>query len=276
MNVDIKVENNGLEDLVRTGLCEPMPSDVESQLRHHIETARGQLAVKKRHVLTRRRFGLAVAAGGCAAAVAIPLLMTPPTPAAWAQVVSTTSEFPWIHFSGTHFKNETRMQFWVSFEHGILAMQAGDTEFAVFQNKETKTMHSYRDSEDVVHQEAYRRIPGALGHLETLMNRMSTGARTLEIAGSDEIIAQSRRQIRQNGKDIWKYEFTLNAFDEGRAEANVVVFLVDAKTGLPSKWILKSIDGSRELRFDVDYPSEGPMDIYALGVPRTLEVVVRD
>ena len=273
--MNLETDNNtGLDTWVNEALCEPMPEEVEHQLRQRIEIVRGQLAARKRELLTRRHFGwVAVAAGASAVAIAVPL-MYPGTPAAWAEVVAATREHPWMHFSGIHF-NGTRFQFWVSLRHGIHAMKAGDVEFAHFQSKATKTRHWYRKSEGMIHQEAYRRPPGELGHLETLLDQMATGAK-IEVAGPDEIVAQARRESVQDGIEVWEYEFTLKAFDQGHANTYVVVFEVDPKTHLPRRWSRKSVDGNRTLTFDIDYPAEGPKDIFALGVPITTKVQKRD
>jgi adenine-specific DNA methylase len=38
------------------------------------------------------------------------------------------------------------------------------------------------------------------------------------------------------------------------------------------KWTRKSLKGGRALILDVDYPEEGPKDIFALGVPKSVEL----
>jgi len=154
-------------------------------------------------------------------------------------------------------------------------MKAGDAEFVHFQSKETRTRHSYRASEGVLYQQPYRRAPGELGYLETLLDGFSAGEKTVEVPGPDKILAQSRREVVREGEQLWEYEFTLKAFDQGHADTYIVVFQVNPETRLPHKWVRKSLDGGEEMSFDVDYPPEGPQDIFALGVPRTAKLVVR-
>lgn len=268
-------DNNVMDEYVRDVLCQPVPAAVEHQLRDRVEKVWRHVSERKPHLLTRRQFGwLALASAGGAAAVAVPLWHSGAQPA-WADLVNDAKEHPWMHFAGRH-PNGTRLQFWVSLRKGIHAMKAGNAEFAHFQSKESRTRQWYRASEGVVYQEPYRRAPGELGYLERLLDRFSRGASSVEVPGPDEIIAQSRCRVVQEGREFWKYEFTLKAFDEGHADTYVVVFLVDPKTRLPRKWARKSPDGSRELSFDIDYPLEGPEDVFSLGVPKTAQQVKRN
>ena len=267
-----RTDDVALEDLVMGTLREPIPEELEVRLRERIHDARRQLPVRLQQQLSRRRFGgIALAAGLSAAAVATPFLYSG-GPDAWAEVLKEIEDRPWIHFSGKHM-NGMQFQFWVSFEHGIYAMKAGDPDFASIQNKKANTGHSYRSSEGVIRQREYRLPPGELGQLEALLNRMSAGEKTVEIAKPDEILEQSRREIVQDGEKLWEYEFTLKAFDEGHVKTYGVVFQVDPKTRLLRKWKRKSPDGKQELSFDIDYPSDGPKNIFDLGAPKTAKIV---
>ena len=265
-------DTSEMDEYVRDVLCEPMSEAVEHQLSQRIEKVRMNVANQKQHLLSRRGW-LAVAATGSAAVAAAPFFLSAALPV-WADVVVRAKEQPWIHFSAQH-PNGTRLQFWVSVRKGIDAMKAGDADFAHFQSNETGTRHSYRASEGVLYQQAYGRSPGELGYLETLLHGFSSEAETVEIPGPDKILAQSRRKAVRQGETLWEYEFTLKAFDQGHADTYIVVFHVDPETRLPLTWARKSLDGSRELSFAIDYPPEGPEGIFALGVPRTAKLVVK-
>lgn len=267
-------DKSKIDEFVTEVLCEPMPEATERQLRQRIEEVRMNLSNRKQHLLSRRRVGwLAVAATGIAAAIVVPLFLSS-VPPVWGDVVARAKERPWIHFSAKH-PNGTRLQFWVSIRKGIDAMKAGDAEFAHFQSKETRTRHSYRASEGVLYQQPYRRPPGELSCLETLFDAFSSGAKTVEVPGPDKILAQSRREVVRAGQQLWEYEFTLRALDQGHADTYIVVFQVNPETRLPQRWVRKSLDGGGEMSFDVDYPREGPQSIFDLGVPRTAKLVVR-
>lgn len=265
-----------LDDLMHGFLNDRIPPEEQKRLEKRFaefedRVVQGTSDPSARHAITRRGFHWAVAASAAAvAATTIPFWNWTAEPAL-AEVAATVKSRQWLHMVGTHPKG-AKMHFWVSVPQGIHAMKAGETEYALFASQEKDACWSWRAPSNVIRRDAFRPLPGELGHLDTLLSAFASRETSLKVPGEDKILSQSQKLVKRDGNKRWQYTFTLKAMDEGHADTYVVVFEVDPETNLPTTWIRRSPDGTKELTFDIDYPETGPNDIYALGVPRSAEV----
>ena len=262
---------------IRDLLDEPIPSGEQKRLQHRFAELEERLAQKVQSPpiksrMTRRAFNWAAAASAAAIATATITLWDSAAPPAWADVAANVASKPWLHMVGEH-SNGTRIQFWISLSQGIYSMKAGETEFATHGSQGASARWSWRAPSKAIQKHEYQALPGELGHLATLLPFFASGAADLELSGGDEIVDQSRKTVERDGKKFWQYTFTLKAFDNGRADTYIVVFEVDPETGLPVTWTRRSLDGMQEISFRIAYPQSGPKDIYALGAPKSAEIV---
>ncbi|HTU24952.1 MAG TPA: hypothetical protein VMF30_06120 [Pirellulales bacterium] len=84
----------------------------------------------------------------------------------------------------------------------------------------------------------------------------------------DRVVARAERTIAASGREWIEHEMRLERDPDG-LQATLVI-RVDAATHLPASMTISAPEG--KLRFEIDYPTEGPADIYALGVPRDAAV----
>ncbi len=96
------------------------------------------------------------------------------------------------------------------------------------------------------------------------------------ISAARAVVKQERRQVSENGRQWIEYRLS---FDKSNGITGVV-FRVDPQTLLPQSMECvgeNSPSGGPAVRmkYALDYPDEGPADIYALGVPRSAKIVDR-
>jgi hypothetical protein len=265
-------------DLIVRELCtESIPPQDQIRLERRFaefeaRMAGGTITITRRPVMTRRAFQCAATASLAAIGASVLTIWNWSAPPAWAQVAATVESAPWIHLMGAS-PDGTSMDFWISIPRGIYAAKFGDTVHALHASRTGNTRLSWRSSTGTVQKSSFRAPPGELGYLDRLLSSFGAGRVSLEVPGPDRILDQSRRGVTREGQNRWQYTFTLEAFDGGHADTYIVVFEVDPTTRRPVSWIRRAPDGSREIRFAIDYPETGPEDIYALGVPRTAKVV---
>jgi hypothetical protein len=82
----------------------------------------------------------------------------------------------------------------------------------------------------------------------------------------DRIVGRKEHSVEENGQKWLDYELELQ---RGKVTATVVI-RVQPETKLPVSMTVVVPGGS--VKFEFDYPAEGPTDIYALGVPRDTPV----
>ncbi len=78
------------------------------------------------------------------------------------------------------------------------------------------------------------------------------------------IVKQSKQTVEENGKEYVLYELELQRGD--LADTATAVIRVPADTLLPEKLMITH--GKDKMEFAIDYPEDGPHDIYSLGVSR--------
>ncbi len=90
-----------------------------------------------------------------------------------------------------------------------------------------------------------------------------------------KLIDKKMEKVDEHGHMWLDYHFT--GRDSKHTEPVRLFFRVDATTKLPNIFRIEtSLDGkaiTRETRFE--YPADGPADVYALGIPKTVELVDR-
>jgi len=197
----------------------------------------------------------------------------------WAQVVKAVQQKTWIR---AQYEGEWGpITLWFSAERKVAANTGPQQVF--FHDARLHVMYRYDANEKTVY-----RLP------ETERDQaMTTAALNLFadiMQGKEKIqgnlmapavlTRQSQREVTENGS---KYlEFVMeHAYPNGTPGPSITnVVRVDAQTRLPISFTLKDLTPRptgqfTELRFVIDYPAAGPLDIYDLGVARTSKYVDR-
>lgn len=216
-----------------------------------------------------RRTGPVFIAATIAAAVVAALLLWPgQSTVAWAQVAEALGAKPWIHGITTGADGKLRSEFWYSFSAGIAAFR--DTAHIEYHDHRQRRYDSYEFDEKVLYRNAYVYYFDEEG-FHGLGQVFAALFRADERLGSPaprelELIAQRRTRVEEGGK-TW-FDYVLKLRDRyARGAERRMTFRVDARTRLPHTWTVGS------LRYVLDYPDRGPVDVYALGVPQSAPLV---
>lgn len=193
----------------------------------------------------------------------------------WAQVVQTMQQKPWIRLSSKVGGNTSVN--WISLPRGILAWRRGD---AVYHDSRLKVIYRYDDSAKTIY-----RIPEDDESRKTLLATQRLFTDILQnknaldgtIQERMEVIHQERHDITSDGKKLVEYHLQCRPKDQLDARLSMI-FQVDPSTHLAQKLIIKNLtprskDEPSELQFQIDYPDQGPLDIYDLGFEKSTKYV---
>ncbi len=266
-----------VDEAIRSILISPIPDDLQRRLDQRFAEFDNRLKQRPTQLIasrtfTRRYFHGILAASGAAIAAGVLASWHWSAPPAWAEIAEAASARNWIHMDGKT-GNGRPLQFWFSLPLESFATKFGDTDLAHFGSEQRDELLTWRSQWSVIKKSAYRRPPGELGFLDTLLSAFASDTANVQAPGINKLLRQSRETLEREGQTYWQYSFTLETSEVGHKESYVVVFEVNPKTRLPEKWIRRSLDGTEQISFAIDFPDSGPADIYALGVPRDAKIV---
>jgi len=190
----------------------------------------------------------------------------------WAGVVEAVRTKPWIHATATGPDGQT-FEGWFSPTHQVSATRRDgivrfyDHRLDLVYSYDAKSKQLVRSADSSGRtKEAFQRFQGAF-------EAIFRGHQKLDSPFlAAEVVEQKRRRVPSDDKTWVEYELLL----ERAAKQARVVFRVDPETLLPESMKLLALDeGMVEMTFHLDYPKEGPADVYALGVPRDAQLVDR-
>ena len=211
-----------------------------------------------------------------AAAIFAAVLLMPRGGDVWASLAHVLQEETWIHCvsSGPDgFRQET----WFSPRFEILAMKyengAGQW-VAEFHDLASEIKTEYIPEKNTIYRllesEVLPNMP--VPDLEFFHHLRRGADFKVSPYPDSEIVAQSQREFVDQGK-TWKvHELTIRGTTTRKFQVKMVI-RVDPATRLPRLWDLES--ENETLRQVLDYPTTGPIDILALGVPATAKRVDR-
>ncbi|HQR09184.1 MAG TPA: hypothetical protein PLN21_20350 [Gemmatales bacterium] len=197
----------------------------------------------------------------------------------WAQVVKAVQGKTWIR---AQYEGEWGpITLWFSAERKVAANTGPHQVF--FHDARLHVMYRYDPTEKTVY-----RLP------ETERDQaMTTAALSLfadimqgkeKIQGNlmspAKLTRQSHREVEENGTKYLEFEME-HAYPNAAPGPSITnVVRVDTQTRLPISFTVKVLMTQpavqvTELRFAIDYPATGPLDIYDLGVARTSKYVDR-
>jgi len=215
------------------------------------------------------------AGAGAAAVVLIALLFyLQPSSIAWSQVAEAVRALPWIHVKagGEGQSWET----WTSFSRDIAAIRGGN--IVQFDDFRSGIRYEYDSQKKKVYRLSVS--DGAAQDFEL------TGGVFQAIFRGDaihegvffprfRIVEQRQRTVTEQGRRWILYELELQQESDGpepptEIPTAAVEIRVDAEKMLPD--LVTFTHGKQKMQLTIDYPAEGPADIYALGVPRDAPV----
>jgi hypothetical protein len=222
---------------------------------------------------TRRLFVRYLIAGGVAAAVLCAFWLR--TPSSWAQVQEALNSRPWIHMRAKLDDGETHEN-WLSIPQQKIAFRVGPT--ARYLDVRNDLQFDYEESRGTVIRAPHRPIQSPESMFAIFQQLLQGKQPNVAEVEHAKVLDTRSRTVIENGKEWLDVELTLqhDANDPAVKALARLEFRVDPATKLPQTMTLNVLDpgrnspadAQRRLVYEIDYPAEGPADIYALGIPR--------
>jgi hypothetical protein len=253
------------------------PRDVLDRVRArlHENTVRSPSAAPARATApwTKRAW---FAAAGAAAVVLIALLFSlQPSSIAWSQVAEAVRAMPWIHVKAVGGERQS-WETWTSFSRNIGAIRCGnmvrfdDFRSGIRYEYDSHKKRLYRLS---VSDGAAKEFESAGGVFQAILR--GDAMREGDLFPRLRIAKQRQRTVTEQGRRWILYELELQRESDGpepptEIPTPAVEIRVDPEKMLPD--LMTFSHGKEKRQLTIDYPAEGPADVYALGVPRDVPV----
>ncbi len=216
--------------------------------------------------IDRRRRFLATAGTVATFAVAIPIIVMlfPSRSVGWTEVVEAIQSQKWIRGTAT-LPDGKRATMWFAPKREIWAFELPGS-FLFYDGRE-KVKYEHRSGDKMV-----TRLPLGEEDAQRVLptDALSLGKSTIGpwLMGTEKIVGQKRREFTEEGKTWIEFQLVL-----WRGEMNHATLRVDPETRLPVYLLAVSPkDDTKTSKWVFDYPSDGPADIYALGVSRDTKI----
>ncbi len=191
----------------------------------------------------------------------------------WAQVVDAVQAKPWVHGTVRGAQPGQSREFWISTSRATGGSKSA--EQITFFDERLRIIYRYEPQKKILY-----RLPASTADLAQSQQFLETlgglfrGDAEVKAGFSGMILKdQKRRQTEKDGRKWDEYELHFQI--PSRPDADVrETFIVDTQTRLPQSMTMNN-GGGESIEFHFDYPEQGPVDIYALGVPKDATVVDR-
>jgi hypothetical protein len=260
---------------------------VRAKLHEHMVGSSSAAPARAMAAWTKR----ACFAGAGVAAVALIALLfcLQPSNIAWSQVAEAVRAMPWIHMKVVAGRGQSA-ETWISFSRNVAAMRAA--QMVSYDDLRSGIRYEY----DLPKKKLYRLSVnnGAAEEIESVVGLFQAVFRGDAIREGDlfrhRIVKQRQQTVTEQGRRWILYELELEPQGGGPKPPVEIppismVIRVNPEKMLPSSWTITqgkfevtqpdSKTVTREavkVEIAFDYPAEGPVDIYALGVPRDAPV----
>lgn len=196
------------------------------------------------------------------------------TPATWAQVQEALGSKPWIRLRSKLDDGKSN-ECWISIPQQKIAFRAGPT--ARYTDLRKDVQFDYEDLRGTVVRAPYRPIQSPDSWFALFQQLMLGKNPSMDELGHAKVLESRGRKVVENGKEWLDVELTLqeDVADPAFRSVARIEFRIDPATNLPHSTTVallvpgpnSSPEGQRQFVMEIDYPAEGPADIYALGIP---------
>jgi hypothetical protein len=191
----------------------------------------------------------------------------------WADVVKAVQAKPWIHGTLRGAKPGESREFWISTSRAVGGSRSAE-EISYFDDR-LRITHRYEPRKKILYRlPSYSSDLGQWQQLLEIFQGLFRGDAELNAQLSGLILkGQKRTQTEKDGRKWDEYELVFQIPSQPDTDARMT-FVVDTQTRLPHSMRWNSPAGEAG-EFDFDYPENGPVDIYALGVPKDAKLIDR-
>lgn len=250
--------DEALDRVICAATVQPPPLDVKNRV---IEVAAAFASghhARMRPATRRSWLILASAAAAISAACLIAFLLLPSASVGWADVSAAVKSQKWIRATVTWSGKQSSM--WLSPERQVWAFRTDN--WFIFSDGRQRAKYEYRTRDKQIakmplgEEDERRVLP---------VDYLSQGP---WLFGTERVVSQKRREVTEAGKKWIEFEMVF-----WRGDMKLGTLRVDPETRLPVYLLLRSpTDSTKSMKYDFDYPADGPADIYALGVPAGITV----
>jgi hypothetical protein len=207
------------------------------------------------------------AAAGTAAVVLIALFFSlQSSSVAWSQVAEAVRALPWIHMKAVSGQDKSR-EMWISVSRNVIA--ARDSKTIRYDDLGSRIVYAYDLHEKKLFRlSATNHVGNEVKFMEEIFQAIFRGnaIRGEEFLGP-KLIRQRQRKTTEDGRQWILYELDLGIpNDSDPTRTFTIIIRVDPEKKLPQTMTIVHV--KEKMGLAIDYPTEGPADIYALGVPR--------
>lgn len=243
-----------LGQMIRAAMAQPSPPEVRNRVIETAAALNGSSPALLRR--TRRRSWLLVASvtAAVSAASVLGILLLPSATVGWEDVTKAVTSQPWIRATLT--RNGKQDTFWLSPERQIWAFRAGNN-WCIFLDGRQRARYEYREGGKQIEKTP---VGEEDAQLISPIDYLSQG---LWAFGTEKVLSQERREVTEGGRKWIEFDLVF-----ARGEMKAGMLRVNPETRLPVYLQFRSpTDTTKSLQYDFDYPTSGPSDVYALGVP---------
>jgi hypothetical protein len=265
MNQDTSLEDS-LETLGAALRSRPRLTDrVMDEVRRDV--AEGAMPPRTTVRRPWKRFAAAAGTFAMVAAILLAVMMLfPSRSVGWAEVTQAIHAQKWIRAT-VRFPDGADGTMWLSPDQQIWAFRVSDSSY--FYSGRERVKYEYVPGPG---DRSVTKLPLGEDSAQRVlsMNALSQGKSAVGhwLFGTEKILSQERREITEAGKTWIEFRMTL-----WRGDRNQATLRVDPETKLPVSLALASPTNPKDpLTWLFDYPEHGPLDIYALGVPRETKI----
>ena len=180
------------------------------------------------------------------------------------QMTEAVREKPWIRMKDKRHESEV----WFSFSQDIAAQRS--KWLVRYDDYQKGLRHEYDPREKkLLCLPLSMHDAGSFQSLVAVFQAIFRGDATVgEQLAEDSIVRQRMQTVEDRGRSWIQYELELQRGNQ--TDSVMAVIQVDPATMLPVTMTINA--PSEKVEFAIDYPEEGPADIYALGVRRDVPV----
>jgi len=195
----------------------------------------------------------------------------------WAHVVGAVRAKPWIHLVA-ELPDGKKNESWISSSAQTASLRCDGT--VTHFDLRSKTQQTYDPVKGVITRtETNEFVSEEFRFFDAVFRGILTGDDEIDSTmPRTDVVDQRRNTVQSEGRKWIDYELSLRHELYGgpdRVSTAKVIFRVDPETRLPQSMQI-IIGNGREpqhaVKYEIDYPDEGPTDIYALGVPRSAKI----
>jgi hypothetical protein len=195
---------------------------------------------------------------------------------AWAQVVEAVAKKPWLQATIIDPDDDQKQgDLWFSTERSILGAKCGNQLTWIDFNR--NELEKYIPEQNtIVKMKCEGQVQAEIQFINMVLNSILSGRtdKTLD-AGTRKLIHKEQMEINESGKQWIKHVFEI-VDEDSFGEIDI---FVNPDTQLPFRLEAVSPPAQNRKqrlvvqRWEFNYPSTGPTDIYALGVPKSAKIL---